>query len=1079
MASFDGRYSPEYSNINIPDILNGDSDKEEEYENVVLRPKESTDDDEVFEDTSVTSSPSAEPKKRRSGVIISMENLNKISPPESNDEDEKDNLPRFTLSSFPGSPEERLELTEIDFEDKNTEDHDESKEKEDKVCNLMPNPHSVGVIYDETRPRRISHDSSRYKPSDVIYDETKPKRKVSFDTAMPTLRKIRNDNMPIRKISLDTGLDSKNIRRINIDSAAGRLLKKQCSNPEVKTDRNIGQISFDEESGTLHIRQINPEEDDSSQVMFETDTPCVTPRKMSFEGDPSDIGYINRGFDNDTYLDNVTFQVQRVYPDIQEKDLNGFTKKSNGNCDNMGYETKGILKGSKTRQAPVNGNSDDIEDKHSKLAEHLRKDSIALTSEKLGQILDLQKHYSQQHMREKRFGKQREILKKYRLHLGVSALLVFIIILVSIGWHFHNIARKEKMISQRIFFEANSKRITLSDPSERDSLYGTLGHQIPSWQKPTHCLGEVETQEFQCLRWKNSAILRISYFSPPEMKCYNISWESISAELYPLDCYNIGNQAWFGPSNQTHPEWPITRDTEFTFSASYSQNFDAGTFNSAVENYWLSENGNGLLVSDNIPLVMLWNTMNKGSWCITSNYTGDFYGFKANIDKKRFLNYTICNGNDPKSAHKYFRSNLEPGPSSLPTKLLYTSPLWSTKGDRDSKTVSEVDVLSIANNVRKHNILCGSIVVDGLWEDIQGDFTFDEQRFPNISTLQSTVSSTADCSLTVSFNPYFDYKSDSFTEGHPKDHFILDASGRVPALVQWNDDVMAMLDVTNPAAKSWITGKMMTLADRYKIKSFKMTYGKPTWLPFHPTFHKPDVTPNQLKKEFTHMLVSFHQLNADIIEGTSHTQNLPYFVSVRTKVQQTENGLCLTGTIPVGLALGLMGYPYVMADGISYKKYDPEDKTYELLPRDLYVRWIQMATFFPGMKYSTPPWKYDSDLVNFARKAAQRHKQYVSPAIEAMMEDIKAGMPIIRPVWWIDPMDKIAKSVGDSFLIGDNYLIAPVLCEGKTSREIYFPDGIWKDLETNKLIVGKKWITYPVEMTTLPIFEKTKVYGGT
>jgi hypothetical protein len=562
------------------------------------------------------------------------------------------------------------------------------------------------------------------------------------------------------------------------------------------------------------------------------------------------------------------------------------------------------------------------------------------------------------------------------------------------------------------------------------------------------------------------------------MKCYNISWESLSAELYPLDCYSIGDQAWFGPSNQTHPEWPINSKTEFTFSASYSQNFDAGTFNSAVENYWLSENGNGLLVSDNIPLVMHWNTMNKGSWCITSNYTGDFYGFKANIHKKRFLNYTICNGNDPYLAHEYLRSNLESGPDSLPTKRLYTSPLWSTLGDRDSDTVSEIDIMNVANSVKKHNLSCGSIVVDGKWEGIQGDFKFDEERFPNISTLQSTVFSTANCSLTVSFNPYFDYKSESFTEGHPKDHFILDASGRVPALVQWNDDVMAMLDVTNPSAKSWITGKMMTLTDRYKIKSFKMTYGKPTWLPFHPTFHEEDITPNQLKKEFTNMLVSFHELNADIIEGTSHTQNLPYFVSVPTRVSETGNGLCLTGTIPIALALGLMGYPYIMADGISYDKWDPDDKTYELLPRDLYVRWIQMATFFPGMKYSTPPWKYDSDLVNFARKADQIHQKYVSPAIEGLMGEIKAGKPIIRPIWWMDPTDKVSKRVGDSFLIGDNYLVAPVLCEGKTSRQIYFPEGIWKDLQTNKLIVGKKWIEYPVGMTTLPFFRKTKVYEG-
>lgn len=393
MASYDGRFDPdpEYSNITIPDILHEGSEREDEYENVVLRPKEPGDEDDVFDDDSDVASPYPPQRTRRSGVINSTEKLNKLSTAD-NDDDIKKDVPKFMLSSSSSSNS---------LQDRENE-QDESYEMEDKISNLFPKTNSLGVIYDETRPKRCII-NARQNKSDVIYDETKPKRKVSFDTAMPTFKHNKND-MPIRKISLDTGLDLNNIRRINIDSQSGMKLKKQCSNPEVKNDHTIRKISFDEESGTLHIRQISNEDNETPPVVFETssETPCVTPRKMSYEGDPSDIGYINRGFDNDTYLDNVTFQVQKVYPDIQEKDLNGFSKKSNGNCDRNGYETKGILKGGKSRQPQVTKSSDGPGDKNSHLAEHLRKDSIALTSEKLGQILDLQKHYSQQHMHKKR-----------------------------------------------------------------------------------------------------------------------------------------------------------------------------------------------------------------------------------------------------------------------------------------------------------------------------------------------------------------------------------------------------------------------------------------------------------------------------------------------------------------------------------------------------------------------------------------------------------------------------------------------------------------------------------------------------
>lgn len=54
-------------------------------------------------------------------------------------------------------------------------------------------------------------------------------------------------------------------------------------------------------------------------------------------------------------------------------------------------------------------------------------------------------------------------------------------------------------------------------------------------------------------------------------------------------------------------------------------------------------------------------------------------------------------------------------------------------------------------------------------------------------------------------------------EGYLKEYFIFDVSGIVFVFVQWNDDVMVMLDVINLFVRLWIIGKMMILIDRYKI----------------------------------------------------------------------------------------------------------------------------------------------------------------------------------------------------------------------------------------------------------------------
>jgi alpha-glucosidase (family GH31 glycosyl hydrolase) len=44
-------------------------------------------------------------------------------------------------------------------------------------------------------------------------------------------------------------------------------------------------------------------------------------------------------------------------------------------------------------------------------------------------------------------------------------------------------------------------------------------------------------------------------------------------------------------------------------------------------------------------------------------------------------------------------------------------------------------------------------------------------------------------------------------------------------------------------------------------------------------------------------------------------------------------------------------------------------------------------------------------------------------------------------LWWIAPSDDTALTCDDSYLIGDDLLIAPVISEGARQRDIYLPAG--------------------------------------
>lgn len=61
------------------------------------------------------------------------------------------------------------------------------------------------------------------------------------------------------------------------------------------------------------------------------------------------------------------------------------------------------------------------------------------------------------------------------------------------------------------------------------------------------------------------------------------------------------------------------------------------------------------------------------------------------------------------------------------------------------------------------------------------------------------------------------------------------------------------------------------------------------------------------------------------------------------------------------------------------------------------------------------------------------------------------------------------------YLLGENILVAPVIVENATSRNIYLPVGVWKDENhpDSPFITGRKWLNnYQADIEVLPWFTK-------
>lgn len=55
--------------------------------------------------------------------------------------------------------------------------------------------------------------------------------------------------------------------------------------------------------------------------------------------------------------------------------------------------------------------------------------------------------------------------------------------------------------------------------------------------------------------------------------------------------------------------------------------------------------------------------------------------------------------------------------------------------------------------------------------------------------------------------------------------------------------------------------------------------------------------------------------------------------------------------------------------------------------------------------------------------------------------------------------------------MGDDILVAPVLVEGKVSRDVYLPRGVWIDQNNGQSYTGPIWLNdYPASLSVLPYF---------
>lgn len=351
------------------------------------------------------------------------------------------------------------------------------------------------------------------------------------------------------------------------------------------------------------------------------------------------------------------------------------------------------------------------------------------------------------------------------------------------------------------------------------------------------------------------------------------------------------------------------------------------------------------------------------------------------------------------------------------------------------------------------------------------DFDIDYKRLPHFEAMVKWLES-QNTKTVLWIAPFFQGKMSD--EGTAKGFTL---AGQVrPA----NGNNFPMVDLSNPKAKAyWQAGieKLLKLG----VAGFKLDRGEEN-IPDDGPFKIFDGrTIRENRNAYTPMYVKAVYDVAKKIRGddfvlmprAAYTGTAPYSANWGGDIGGTQEGL--RASIIAVQRSAVMGYSSWGSDTCGYNQ--------QLLEQEVCGRWLAFSAFTPIMEVGPTKnvafWnmprepKYDATLIATWRMYSRLHQRIIEYAHTQAAEAHKTGMPIVRPLFLVDPKVKAAWENWWTYEYGPDILVSPVWEKGAREQDVYLPSGSkWKDAWTGRIYAGGQTIKTKAEPHQIPIYTR-------
>ena len=420
-------------------------------------------------------------------------------------------------------------------------------------------------------------------------------------------------------------------------------------------------------------------------------------------------------------------------------------------------------------------------------------------------------------------------------------------------------------------------------------------------------------------------------------------------------------------------------------------------------------------------------------------------------------------GNTLKEAYLAASKSHFPFSGKIPDTIMFTKPQYNTWIELTHNQNQE-DVLAYARSMLDNGLPAGVLMIDDTWQEDYGVWDFHPGRFPAPRAMMDSLHAMG-FKVMLWVCPFVspDSREYRMLKNRPYDAFIKEAGGNEPKMVRWWNGVSAVLDFSNPAARKWFEERLGHLQETYGVDGFKLDAGD-TEFYHNAAYFDSTLTANDHSRMFAEIGLKYplNEYRACWqMGGQALAQRL---------WDKNHDWMDVQKLIPhIGLQ-GLMGYPYACPDMIGGGEYI-NFKSIKAIDQELVVRAAQVHALMPMMQFSVNPFRIlDEEHLAAIKESVQLKEKFAPLVLELAVRASQTGEPVVRLMEYEFPHQGYAE-IKDQFMLGPDYLMAPVVEKGAKERKVVLPKGDWEGFD-GKTYQGGKTITVEVGLATVPFFKK-------